>query len=514
MAHLLGIDVGTSATKALLCDENGKVIATTSSPHKLIEPQIGWTEQNPDDWWNATRLAIKAVLRGSRAKADSIRAIGLSGQMHGSVFLDREAKVIRPALLWNDQRVSKQCDDILHRVGGARRMLQLVGNLPMTGYTSPKILWLREKEPKHFSQLKKIILPKDYIRLKLTGVLASDVADASGMALVNQKTRTWSIEMLKALDLDADLLPELFESQQITGGLLSNVARGLGLKAGTPVIAGAGDVMCGAIGNGIVESGIINAGLGTSGVMVAHADSPILDDQGPVLGRVATMCSAVPNKWVVYGCMLSAAGSLGWFADEIGQLEQLLAVRTKKDVFEILDQMAGKSQAGSHGLFFLPYLTGERCPHPDPSAQGAWIGLTRGSTRADLVRAVMEGVTFNMNAILRILREGMKLQVKQVRCTGGGAKSKLWRSMQADIYNAPLAITNSNQGSAFGAALLAGVGAGLWKSVEEACRKTISVVSIDRPNPSRAENYAKRQRIFDRLYFDLRERFQEISALG
>jgi len=393
-------------------------------------------------------------------------------------------------------------------------MLKLVGNLPLTGYTSPKILWLRDNEPKRFAQLKKVILPKDYIRLKMTGEYATDVADASGMALVNQKTRTWSDEMLNVLDLDRDLLPRLFESPEITGGISSSIARELGLKAGIPVIAGAGDVMSGAVGNGIVETGILNAGLGTSGVLVAHADSPTTDDRGPVPGRVATMCHAVPNKWVVYGCMLSAAGSLQWFADELAPFEKVEAKKLKKDVFELLDQLAQKSKIGSDNLFFLPYLTGERCPHPDPNARGAWIGLTRNSSRADVVRALLEGVTFNMNAILSIMRDGMKIEVKQVRGTGGGVKSKLWRSMQSDIYNAPLAITNSHEGCAFGAAILAGVGSGVWKSVEEACRKSIRTVSIDKPNRARVSDYARRQKIFNKLYFDLQQRFKEISALS
>lgn len=514
MSYLLGIDVGTSGTKTLICDLKGKVLATASSDHTLLTPKPGWTEQHPAEWWQATILATRAVLKKAKIKGDAILAVGLSGQMHGSVFMDKSDRVIRPALLWNDQRTQKQCDDILKRVGSERKMLDLVGNLPLTGYTSPKILWLRDNEPGNYKKLARVILPKDYVRWQMTGEYATDVADASGMALVDQKTRRWSKKMLDLLELDEKMLPTLLESPEVSGRLHAEGARQLGLKIGTPVVAGAGDVMSGAVGNGIVETGIVNASLGTSGVLCAHADAATIDDKQQTLGRVATMCSAVPGKWVVYGCMLSAAGSFQWYADAIATLEHTLAKRSKSSVFDILDAEAQKAPLGCEGLFFLPYLTGERCPHPDPHARGGWIGLSRRSDRAMLVRSLLEGVTFNMGSILSIMRDEMKIPVREVRGTGGGTKSKLWRSMQADIYNAPLVITNSEEGGAYGVALLAGVGAGVWKGVAEACRATIKPISTTRPNAKNVARYAKHHAVYDKLYASLKDRFAEIAGLG
>jgi xylulokinase len=310
------------------------------------------------------------------------------------VFLDGAGKVIRPALLWNDQRTAAQSDRITELAGGTSRMLSLVGNLPLTGYTVPKILWLADVEPKHYERTKHIILPKDYVRLKMTGEYATDVGDASGMALVDVKTRQWSDELLTILKIDKALLPKLYEAPEVTGVITESAAKLLGLKAGTPVVAGSGDVMTGAVGNGIVETGVISANLGTGGVLCAHADEPQLDNAGATVGRVATMCHAVPGKWVVFGCMLSAAGSFQWYADQFAQFESLAAKKSKGSVFELLIKEAEKAPPGSEGLFFLPYLTGERCPHPDPSARACWVGMTRRTDKAMLIRSLLEGVTW------------------------------------------------------------------------------------------------------------------------
>jgi xylulokinase len=513
MQLLLGIDIGTSATKALLCDTKGRVLATADSPHTLLTPKPGWTEQNPDQWWKATTLAVKKVLKDAKAKATDVIAIGLSGQMHGSVFLDKNNKVIRPALLWNDQRTIKQCADILETVGGATNMLDMVGNLPLTGYTVPKVLWLRDNEPKNYEKLKHLLLPKDYVRLILTGEHATDIGDASGTAMVDIKARAWSKAFVGKIDVDFDILPKIYESPEITGTLLESAAKQLGLKAGIPVVAGAGDVMSGAIGNGVVETGIINANLGTGGVMCAHADTPALDNKGSVVGRIATMCHAVPGKYVVFGCMLSAAGSMQWYGDELSQFEHEQSKKTKRNVFEIIDAQANQAPLGSEGLFFLPYLTGERCPHPDPLARGGWIGLTRRTNRAMMTRALMEGVTFGMTDMLNIMRDQMGIKISQARGTGGGSKSSLWRSIQADCYNAPLVLTNSKEGGAYGVALLAGVGAGVWKSVEEACRKTIKITHTTKPNKKNVTTYAKHHAVYAKLYESLKERYQEIAKL-
>ena len=512
--YLLGIDIGTSGTKTLISDYKGKVLATAMSPHTLLTPKPGWTEQRPDEWWEATITATKAVLKKAKVRPEQIKSIGLSGQMHGSVFLDKNGGVIRNALLWNDQRTAKQSDEILAKAGGAKRMLSMVGNLPLTGYTVPKILWLRECEPAKFAKVAKIILPKDYVRLKLTGEYATDVGDASGMALVDLKTRQWSDELLGILNIDKNLLPRIYESPEVTGVLTESAARTLGLAEGTPVVAGAGDVMSGAVGNGIVETGLINANLGTGGVMCAHADTAALDDQSDIVGRIATMCHAVPGKYVVFGCMLSAAGSFQWFADQFAQHENALAKKQKRSVFELLTEMAASAPLGSEGLFFTPHLTGERCPYPDPDARASWIGMTRRTDKAMLVRSLLEGVTYNMRSMLSIMRGPMKIPVTQVRGTGGGTKSPFWMGMQADIYDAPMAITNSEEGGAYGVALLAGVGIGVWENVEAACRATIKPTKITKPNAKRVVTYAKHSAVYDKLYGDLKARFAEIASLG
>ena len=515
MPHLLGIDVGTSGTKSLLLAPDGTVAATATVGHSLQTPRPGWTEQDPDEWWDATRKSVAACLKKAGLGAGDVAAVGFSGQMHGSVFLDAGGKVLRPALLWNDQRTAKQSQEVLDRAGGPGRMIELVGNLPLTGYTVPKILWFREHEPDLWAQCKRVILPKDYVRYRMTGDLATDVGDASGTALLDIRKCDWSGELLNILDLDPALLPKLHESPDVTGTLHADGAAALGLKQGTPVVAGAGDVMSGAIGNGVVEAGLVNANLGTGGVMCAHSDTPALDrgGDGAAAGRIATMCHAVPGAYVLFGCMLSAAGSLQWYADELAGAADARAKETGRDVFEVLMDEAATAPPGCEGLFFLPYLTGERCPHPDPKARGGWIGATRRTTSAAMVRSLIEGVTFNMNAMLRIMTGPMGLPLARVRATGGGAKSDLWRQVQADVYDAPLALTNSEEGGAFGAALLAGVGAGTFASVPQACRDLIRDTGVTRPDPERAKLYAAHQAVYDKLYGDLKARFAEIDAL-
>ncbi len=509
MSHLLGIDIGTSGTKALLCDSKGKVLATATAPHTLLTPKPGWSEQKPDEWWTATISAVRSVLKQSKLKPDAVTAIGLSGQMHGSVFLDKNGNVIRNALLWNDQRTAKQCDEITNAAGGREALVNFVANPALTGFTAPKLLWLRDNEPKNYEKLRQLLLPKDYVRYRLTGEYAIDVADASGTLLLDVRMRAWSDELITKLKIDKSFLPRLFESSDVVGQLTKSAADLLGLKAGIDVVAGAGDQAAGAVGNGVVSSGIINGSLGTSGVMFAHSDTPALDP----MGRVHTMCHAVRGKWCVFGCMLSAAGSFQWYADELAQNEAMLAKKAKKNVFEILTDEARQAPLGSEALFFLPYLTGERCPHPDPDARGAWIGLTRRTSRAMMIRAVLEGVTFGMNDMLWILRDEMRIPATEIRGTGGGMHSRLWRNMQADIYNLPLTQTNSQEGGAYGAALLAGAGTGVWKDVEEACRATIKLTDKTKPNPKRAASYAKYFDVYQKLYGDLKTRFAEMAQL-
>ncbi|HEX8340399.1 MAG TPA: xylulokinase [Tepidisphaeraceae bacterium] len=508
MRHLLGIDIGTSGTKTLLCDARGKVVATAVAEHAISQPRPGYSEQNPADWWAATQQATKAVLKKARIKGADVSAIGLSGQMHGSTFLDKNGRVIRPALLWNDQRTGKQCAEIERKAGGREKLIGMVANPALTGFTAPKILWLRDNEPKNFEKLRQVLLPKDYVRYCLTGEYATEVSDASGTLLLDVAKRTWSTKLLSKLGLDAALLPRCYESQEVSGTLSREAAALLGLEEGTPVVGGGGDQAAGAVGNGVVAPGIVSGALGTSGVMFAHADSPTLDP----LGRVHTMCSAVPGKWCVFGCMLSAGGSFQWFRNQLGQAEIALAKKQKVDPYQILIDEAQSVPAGSEGLFFLPYLTGERCPHPDPNARGAWIGLTSRSTRATMLRSLIEGVTFGMNDMLSIMKT-MGITAAEIRAIGGGARSDFWRQMQADVYDAPVVVTNAQEGPAYGVALLAGVGTGVWSSVEEACRTSISRASKTTPRKAGVKTYAKHYAVYGKLYGDLKDRFTEIAGL-
>jgi xylulokinase len=508
MAHLLGIDIGTSGTKTLICDEDGTVVATAVAEHPIQQPRPGWSEQHPADWWISTIAATKAVMKKSKLKAADVSAIGLSGQMHGSVFVDKAGSVIRPALLWNDQRTTLECADIEKKAGGRSGLIKLVANPALTGFTAPKILWLRNHEPANYDKTAHILLPKDYIRYLMTGEYATEVSDASGTLLLDVVNRKWSDKLLTKLSIDKALLPPCYESYKVTGVLTQAAAKQLGLSQGTPVVGGAGDQAAGAIGNGIVSAGVVSATLGTSGVMFAHADKPTLDPQG----RVHTMCHAVPDKWCVFGCMLSAGGSFQWFRNQLARGEVEEAKKRKIDPYELLIAQAESAPAGAEGLFFLPYLTGERCPHPDPHARGAWVGITSRTTRAMMTRAVLEGVTYGMRDALQIMR-GMNIAVTQIRASGGGARSSFWQQLQADIYNAPVVLTNASEGPAYGVALLAGVGTGAFKSVEQACTSAISQSKKISVNKRMAAVYDKHYAIYDKLYHDLKPRFADIAAL-
>lgn len=508
MPYLLGIDIGTSGTKTLICDEDGRVLATAVAEHPIYSPKPGWSEQDPRDWWKATCTATRAVLKKAKVKGGDIGGIGLSGQMHGSVFLADGTKPLRRALLWNDQRTGRQCDEITAKAGGREKLIELVANPALTGFTAPKILWVRENEPKIYSRTKHVLLPKDYIRLCMTGEYATEVSDASGTLLLDVVNRRWSDRLLSILQIDPALMPRVHESYEVTGRLTREAAGELGLAEGIPVVGGGGDQAAGAVGNGIVTAGIVSATLGTSGVVFAHADQPTRDPKG----RVHTMCHAVPGKWCVFGCMLSAGGSFQWFRNNLAQTEVEQARKKKIDPYELLVREAESAPAGSEGLFFLPYLTGERCPHPDPNARGGWIGLTARTTRAMMIRALLEGVTFGMRDALQIMQE-MKIPVSQVRASGGGARSAFWRQLQADIYRQPIVLTNAGEGPAYGVALLAGVGTGVWGSVEEACTASIKVATRIRPKAKAAALYEKHYAVYRKLYFDLQARFGEIAGL-
>ncbi|MBI1371928.1 MAG: xylulokinase [Phycisphaera sp.] len=512
MAFLLGIDIGTSGTKSLVCDLKGKVLATALSVHDISSPQPGWSEQDPKQWWSATCDATKKVLQKAKVKPSDCKGIGLSGQMHGSVFLGGDgpetAEPLRPALLWNDQRTAAECSEIEKIAGGRRKLIDMVGNPALTGFTAPKILWVRKHEPHVFEATKHILLPKDYIRYRMTGEYATEVGDASGTLLLNVKQRKWHTGLIRMLGIDPKMLPECFESHVVSGKLTKWAAGQMGLTAGVPVVGGSGDQPAGAIGNGIVNAGIVSATLGTSGVMFAHADKPTYDPKG----RVHTMCHAVEGKWCVFGCMLSAGGSLQWFRNHMALDEVTRAKRKKVDPYELIVAEAARAEAGCEGLIFLPYLTGERCPYPDPNARGGWIGLTARHSRMHMIRSIMEGVTFGMNDALQIM-SGMGIEATTVRLSGGGARSPFWRQMQADIYGTTTAVINSEEGPAYGVAILAGVGAGVWKSAPEACNSIITEVEQRQPDAPTAKLYRKVYREYRRLYPTLKDTFPRLAGL-
>jgi xylulokinase len=505
MNYLLGIDIGTSGTKTLICDEKGKVLATAMAEHPISSPKPGWSEQNPLDWWKAVVTATRAVRKRAGVRPADVMGIGLSGQMHGSVFLADGPKPLRPALLWNDQRTAEQCALIESLAGGRAALIELVANPALTGFTAPKILWVRQHEPKIYEKTKHILLPKDYIRLRLTGEYATEVSDASGTLLLDVVNRRWSDRLLELLEIDKSLMPRLQESPEITGTLTLAAAKELGLAAGTPVVGGAGDQAAGAVGNGVCSSGIVSATLGTSGVVFAHSDQPTRDP----LGRVHTMCHAVPGQWCVFGCMLSAGGSFQWFRNNLAAAEVAEAKKKKIDPYILLIKEAEQSPPGSEGLQFLPYLTGERCPYPDPNARGGWIGLTSRTTRPMMIRALLEGVTFGMRDALTIM-QSMNIPITQIRASGGGARSQFWRQLQADIYRQPIVTTNATEGPAYGVALLAGVGTGVWRSVEEAATCIRQTQKLN-PREKSAELYDRSYAVYSKLYGDLRERFPEMT---
>lgn len=508
MAVYLGIDIGTSGTKTLAMHEDGRILATATEIYPLSNPKPGWSEQAPEDWWRASVRSVQRVMKSAKLKAADVAGIGLSGQMHGSVFLNKSGQVIRPALLWNDQRTAAECTEIETLAGGRDKLIQMVANPALTGFTAPKILWLRNREPKNFAKTAKILLPKDYVRYKLTGEFATEVSDASGTLLLDVVHRRWSDELLGKLQLDSGLLPTVYESEEVSGKLSALVAKEMGLLPGTPVVGGGGDQAASAIGNGIVRRGVVSATMGTSGVVFAHSDEVQVDEAG----RLHTFCHAVRGKWHVMGCVLSAGGSLQWFRNQLCESESAAAKKQKVDVYELITQLAATAPAGSEGLFFLPYLTGERTPHADPNARGSWIGLSLRHSKAHLARSVMEGATYAMRDTLQIIRE-MKIPVAEIRVSGGGARSHFWRQLQADIYGQPVCTINAEEGPAYGVALLAAAGTGAYKDVVEACNATIRVVTKTKPKASAVKTYNAAHPVYQQLYTSLRTDFARIQEL-
>jgi xylulokinase len=509
MSDLLGIDIGTTGARAILVDAaDGRVLAGATSEYPLHTPRPLWAEQNPEDWWAGTVSAVRAVLESARAARGPVEvaAIGLSGQMHGVVLLDGAGEVVGPSIIWCDGRSQAQCDAITATVG-ERRLIELTSNPALVGFSAGKLLWIRSERPDQFARARRFLLPKDYIRYRLTGVHASEVSDASGTLLFDVSNRRWSTEMLAALELDPGLLPPVHESPEVTARVTADVARELGISPGTPVAGGGGDQAAGAVGNGVVRPGVVSSTIGTSGVVFAHCAAPVRDGQG----RVHTFCHAVPGAWHVMGVTQGAGLSWRWFRDEVaGELEKRAAAAEGREIYDVLAGQAEAAPAGSDGLFFLPYLMGERTPHLDPRARGGWFGLTAAHRRAHLARSVLEGVAYSLRDCLEILYE-MGVRVEEIRASGGGGRSGLWRQIQADVFGRCVLTVNASEGPAYGAALLAGVGIGAWRTVPEACDACISVATRTSPDQAARAVYERDYRIFRELYPRLAPLYRQLA---
>jgi xylulokinase len=494
--HLIGIAVGTGGSRAVLIDAAGKVVASATVEHQpFVSLQTGWAEQDPRDWWRASALAIRSAIDKAGITADEIKGVGLSGQMHGAVLLDESDELLRPAIIWCDQRSADQCRNLTAGVG-ADRLIELTCNPALTGFTLPKLLWVRDREPELWRRVRSVLLPKDYVRFKLTGDKATDVADASGTLLLNVAARRWSDEMLAAAEIEQDLLPRVYESQEITGVVSAQAAAETGLRAGTPVVAGAGDQAAGAVGLGIVRPGMISTTIGTSGVVFATTNTPALDPKG----RVHTFCHALPGRWHVMGVTQGAGLSLRWFRDQFGVRSGDIS---SGDPYDSLTAEAARVPPGANGLLWAPYLMGERTPHLDPDARAALVGLTASHTRAHVVRAILEGVAFSLRDSLEILKE-LNVPCETIRLGGGGARSELWRQIQADVYGHEVETMATEEGAAYGVAILAGVAAGAWPGVEAACDEVIRPEQQVRPDPDTAKLFHRQYRQYVALYPALR----------
>ncbi len=496
MSYVLGIDTSTTATKAVLVAEDGSVATVGISEYGFETPRPLWSEQDPALWWEATQSAIRAALAAAGTGADEIAAVGLTGQMHGLVLLDGDDRVLRPAILWNDQRTGAECDEIRERMG-RERLIAVTGNDALTGFTAPKLLWVRNHEPELYRRAASMLLPKDYVRLHLTGEHATDKAGAGGTILLDLATRDWSPEVLDALDIDAGLLPPTHEGPQVTGAVTASAAEATGLAAGTPVVAGGGDQAAGAVGTGAVTEGVVSLSLGTSGVVFMATHEPRFEPEG----RVHAFPHAVPDRWHLMGVMLSAAGSLRWYRDTF----------TSGTSFDDLTAGAARVAAGADGVNFLPYLTGERTPHPDPTARGAFIGLEVRHTFDHLTRAVLEGVAFGLRDGLDLMVEAGAGHPEQVRATGGGTRSRLWRQILADVMNAEIATVTTAEGAAYGAAVLAAVGAGWHADVDAATAAWVAIDQVTEPGPD-AERYGELHQRYRMLYPALRSWFQQAGG--
>jgi len=499
MNYLLGLDIGTSGVKALLISLEGKIISSKTVSYPLTTPQSGWAEQSPSDWWEATVKVIRETVSNNSIDSSQIKGISLSGQMHSSVFLNEKMEVIRPAILWSDTRTSEQCQEIYTKVGGLNQLIHYVSNPALEGFTAPKILWLKENEPENYQKVKHILLPKDYIRYRLTGELFTEVSDAAGTLLFEVIKKRWSTNLLKKLEINPDLLPPVLNSFDIAGRITKPIAEKTGLKFKTPVVAGGADNACGAVGSGIIQEGRVMVSIGSSGVVLAQTDNPQPDQEG----RIHLFNHACPDSWYMMGVMLSAGISYEW-------LEKKLFNRSLD--YTKLDQLAEEIEPGSEGLIFLPYLYGERTPHNDADARGVYFGISGKHDQRHFVRAVLEGVTFALKDSLELIKDkGVK--VKEIRAIGGGAKSRVWQQILADILGEEINLLNVEEGPALGAALIAGVGVGVYGSFAEAVNRIIKVKKTIVPRIQNADRYKQYYQLYKKLYYSLKEDFRDLKNL-
>lgn len=503
MQYLIGSDIGTSGTKTVLFDERGKIVASAFREYPLFQERSGWAEQAPEDWANAVFETISEVIESTKVPPEQVKGVGLSGQMHGLVLLDKDNKVLRKSIIWCDQRTQCECDEITAAIG-RERLVEITANPAVTGFTASKILWVQKHEPEIWKKTAHILLPKDYVRFTLTGEYITDVSDASGMQLLDIAKRDYSDEVLKKLQIDRALLPRVAESSDEGGRILASAAQKCGLKAGTVVAGSAGDQAAAAIGNGIVESGIASCNIGTSGVVFAHTEKPLIDKQG----RIHTFCHAVEGKWHVMGVTQGAGLSMKWFKDNFYAEE----ARSLPDVYARINEDIAQISIGSEGLLYLPYLMGERTPHLDADAKGVFFGITPRHTRAHFARAVMEGVSFSLLDCLNVIRETGQ-DPKEVRIGGGGAKSTIWKQMIADIFGCACVATNSGEAGALGAAILAGVAAGVFDSVVSACRGMIRITEHYAPDLQKTKQYREFYRIYSGIYPSLKNNYKELKKL-
>lgn len=503
MNYLIGIDIGTSGTKTVLFDENGNVIGSSLKEYDIIQKNIGWAEQRPESWWNATKESLKEIVHKTHIETTQIKGIGLSGQMHGLVLLDKDRNVLRDSIIWCDNRTTeevKQIEDIV----GRERLIAITGNQAIAGFTLAKLLWVRNNEPEVYAKIDKVLLPKDYIRYKLTGELMTEASDASGMQMLDIRKRDWSDELLSILDINKDFLVKIVESHDITGYITEEVAKETGLSTSTAVVGGAGDQAAGAIGNGIVESGDVSATIGSSGVVFAYTDSVVIDPEG----RIQTFCHAIPNTWHVMGVTQGAGLSLKWYRDTFCKEEKELAAQKGCDVYEILTDQAREVPAGSNGLIYLPYLMGERTPHMDPYASGVFFGIRASQGKGHMVKAIMEGVGYSLKDCFELIKAN-DIPITSIKMSGGGGKSDVWRQIHADLFNREVSTINVSEGPALGVAILAGVGTGVYESEKEACKKIIGIKTKQQPLAENVACYEKFYPIYRELYKNLKNTFKE-----